>query len=60
MDLCDNDEKKVDLIIGLKENIAKYGFFSRSVKLGITYTPKDLSFSDFYLFSLIKDAVENG
>jgi hypothetical protein len=53
----DNDFKKAEAIMKVKKDIERYSFFDRAVKLGITFTKSDLSFSDMVLFSFIKDAI---
>lgn len=53
--LLDGDTKKAAKILEVKREIERYTFFKRAIDLGITYGKKDLIFSDFLLFSLIKD-----
>lgn len=55
----DNDKEKADKIMVVKKDVEKYLFFKRSKDLGITYTKRDLIFSEFLLFSLIKDEMND-
>ena len=60
IDLLDGDIEKAETIEKIKSDISRYGIFSRAIKLGITYGKRDLKFTDFFLFDLIKEAIENG
>lgn len=42
----------------VKKDIERYTFFARAIKLGITFGKRDLSFSDFLLFSCIKEKID--
>lgn len=35
----------------------KYTFFKRAVDMGIVYGPKDMTFSEYLLFTWIKEAL---
>lgn len=48
-------EEKADRIISVAKDVSRYLIFKRSQDLGIVYGKKDLKFTDFMLFSLIKE-----
>jgi hypothetical protein len=58
INLLEGDEVKAKKIMKVAKDIERYTFFARATKLGITYTKRDLSFSDFLLFSCIKEKID--
>jgi hypothetical protein len=58
INLLEGDEVKAKKIMKVTKDIERYTFFARATKLGITYTKRDLSFSDFLLFSCIKEKID--
>lgn len=50
---------KVDLIMELIDDIARFGIFDSSVEMGIKYGPQDLEFTEFLLFKWIKEKRRN-
>lgn len=52
------DENTVEEIIKLQKEIKEYTYFKQARDLGITYTPKDLSFSRMILFSSIRECID--
>ena len=49
------DKEKEDGIWSVVKDIERYSFFNKGLSLGISYTPKDLSFTDMLLFNWIKE-----
>lgn len=54
------DDKKASDILKVSELVNKYCFFSNSLDIGVTYSPRDLSFTDMLIYSWIKDGLSNG
>jgi hypothetical protein len=55
-----NDPKLSEEIIEVKKLVNKYCFYSNSIEIGVTYSPRDMSFSEMMLFSWIKDGLSHG
>jgi len=56
----DGDEFKTDKILEVVKDVLNYSFYESSLKVGITYSPKDLTFSKVLLYSWIKEAIGDG
>lgn len=50
--------KKVKEIFKVKEDVQRYTFYKRSLDLGIRYNKKDMKFTEFMLYSFIKEAFD--
>lgn len=53
-------EEKVKLIHEVMEDVRRYSFYERTLKLGVRYTRKDLTFVKGMLFSFIGEEVDRG
>jgi hypothetical protein len=58
INLLEGDEEKAHKIMKVRKDVERYSFFSRAIKLGISYGKRDLTFSDFLLFSCIKEKID--
>jgi hypothetical protein len=56
----DGDNYKVDKILEIIGDVLEYSLYESSLRIGINYSPRDLSFSKMLLYSWIKEAIENG
>jgi hypothetical protein len=52
------DESTIDGIIDLQREIREYTYFKQAREIGITFTPKDLTFSKMLLFSSIRECID--
>jgi hypothetical protein len=60
LELLEGNLNKLSLIESVKKDVNEYSFFESSLVIGISYGPKDLSFSRMLLYSWIREAIQNG
>ena len=54
------NEKSAADILEVSRLVNKFCYFSNAIEIGVTYSPRDLSFSEMLIFSWIKDGLSNG
>lgn len=56
--ITEGGEERVKAIFEVKKDVERYTFYKRSLDLGIRYGKRDLTFTEFMLFSFIKEAFD--